>query len=155
MHALQDSGVHHVQQEAPLQEVWDSGVQRLQQQEIPPSRAVQQTSQVSYSDDDILIMMFHSSHSITLTHLISLNYYYFRVCLSCYDELAMQSAGVNNVSRDNRSGDSSGEEESDDDEAGDNVEEVSDTDHHLRSLVMMISARFTLGQGNSVAQVYQ
>jgi len=46
-----------------------------------------------------------------------------RVCLSCYDELAMQSAGVNNVSRDNRSGDSSGEEESDDDEAGDNVEE--------------------------------
>ena len=75
--------------------------------------------------------------------------------MSCYDELAMQSAGVNNVSRDNRSGDSSGEEESDDDEAGDNVEEVSDTDYHLRSLVMMISARFTLGQGNSDAQVYQ
>ena len=34
----------------------------------------------------------------------------------------MQSAGVNNTSKDARTGDSSGEEESDDDEAGPNVE---------------------------------
>ena len=47
---------------------------------------------------------------------------YCRVCLSCYDELAMQSAGVTNTSRDARTGDSSGEEESDDDETGPNVE---------------------------------
>jgi len=46
-----------------------------------------------------------------------------RVCLSCYDELAMQSAGLNNISKGDKATDSSGEEDSDDDEAGSNVED--------------------------------
>merc|ERR1739844_886892 len=42
-----------------------------------------------------------------------------RVCLSCYDELVMQSAGANNISKGDNN-DSSGEEDSDDEEGGAN-----------------------------------
>merc|ERR1712066_120625 len=40
-----------------------------------------------------------------------------RVCLSCYDELALQSAGATNISKGDNN-DTSGEEDSDDEEAG-------------------------------------
>jgi len=42
-----------------------------------------------------------------------------RVCLSCYDELAMQSAGANNISKGGNN-DSSGEEDSDDEDGAAN-----------------------------------
>jgi len=42
-----------------------------------------------------------------------------RVCLSCYDELVMQSAGAANISK-GENNDSSGEEDSDDEEGGAN-----------------------------------
>ena len=43
----------------------------------------------------------------------------------------MQSAGVNNTSKDAKTGDSSGEEESDDDEAGPNVEVSIVSSHNM------------------------
>lgn len=47
-----------------------------------------------------------------------------RVCLSCYDELAMQSAGPINTSKaDDKTTDSSGEEDSDEEENGPNVDD--------------------------------
>jgi len=47
-----------------------------------------------------------------------------RVCLTCFDELAMQSAGVNNSSKgDCKTTDSSGEEDSDDEETGPTVDD--------------------------------
>ena len=61
----------------------------------------------------------------------------------------MQSAGVNNTSKDAKTGDSSGEEESDDDEAGPNVE-VSIVPSHNRFCQtdlqkILIVARFIMG----------
>jgi len=52
-----------------------------------------------------------------------------RVCLSCYDELALQGAGGENSfnkGEGNKGGDSSGEDDSDDEENGGNIEEVVD-----------------------------
>jgi len=46
-----------------------------------------------------------------------------RVCLSCYDELAMQGAGgENSFNKGNKDGDSSGEDDSDEEENGGNIE---------------------------------
>eukprot|EP00092_Neocalanus_flemingeri_P046542 GFUD01052375.1.p1 GENE.GFUD01052375.1~~GFUD01052375.1.p1 ORF type:complete len:264 (+),score=85.11 GFUD01052375.1:114-905(+) len=46
-----------------------------------------------------------------------------RVCMSCYDELAMQSTGGNSsFDKDAKATDSSGEEDSDDEEANGNIE---------------------------------
>ena len=46
MHALQEGGVQPDHPATPLQEVRDGGLQRLQQQAVPPARAVQQTPEV-------------------------------------------------------------------------------------------------------------
>jgi len=46
-----------------------------------------------------------------------------RVCLSCYDDLARQNTGAeNSFNRDTKATDSSGEEDSDDEEANGDVE---------------------------------